>query len=177
MDTCFCFRKQEFTLAAIQLITPIEFQTTVRVLLGVHKIHLRCGFLIPGLFIPIDGMFNTAYCKKQTENIPYGKIPSEGPVSCLILKNSPSKLLITNSPIGWRRCTAWRNSIPCLRVEKDRDQYLASIYDLAPNPFNLPEGYVFYQRFTKCIPDVCDKVEHPVVKVGSDHQVRCILCK
>jgi hypothetical protein len=30
--------------------------------------------------VPIDGMFNTVYCKKQTENSPYGKIPSKGPI-------------------------------------------------------------------------------------------------
>jgi hypothetical protein len=35
---------------------------------------------------PIDEMFNTAYCKKQTENSPYGKIPPKGLIPFPTLK-------------------------------------------------------------------------------------------
>jgi peptide/nickel transport system ATP-binding protein len=68
-------------------------------------------------------------------------------------------------------------SIPRLGTKKSRDQRLASIRGSVPDPYNLPKGCPFHPRCAKRIPGVCDKQEPPVVKVDSDHQVRCVLYK
>jgi oligopeptide/dipeptide ABC transporter ATP-binding protein len=68
-------------------------------------------------------------------------------------------------------------SIPRLGAKKDRNQRLASIRGSVPDPYNLPKGCPFHPRCTKRVPNVCDKEEPPVVKVDSDHQVRCVLYK
>ncbi len=67
-------------------------------------------------------------------------------------------------------------SIPRLGTKKSRDQRLASIRGSVPDPYNLPQGCPFHPRCVKRIA-ICDKEEPPVVKVASDHQVRCVLYK
>lgn len=68
-------------------------------------------------------------------------------------------------------------SIPRLGRKKGKDQRLASIRGTVPDPYHLPTGCPFHPRCAKRIPNVCDQEEPPVVKVDSDHQVRCVLYK
>jgi len=67
-------------------------------------------------------------------------------------------------------------SIPRLGAKKGRDQRLASIRGTVPDPYNLPRGCPFHPRCAKRL-DICSTEEPPVVKVDSDHQVRCVLYK
>jgi oligopeptide/dipeptide ABC transporter ATP-binding protein len=67
-------------------------------------------------------------------------------------------------------------SIPRLGAKKGRDQRLASIRGTVPDPYNLPKGCPFHPRCAKRL-DICSQEEPPVVKVDSDHQVRCVLYK
>ncbi|HMB25018.1 MAG TPA: oligopeptide/dipeptide ABC transporter ATP-binding protein, partial [Anaerolineales bacterium] len=68
-------------------------------------------------------------------------------------------------------------SIPRLGGKRAKSQRLASIRGTVPDPYNLPTGCPFHPRCSKRIPNVCDQEEPPVVKVDSDHQVRCVLYK
>lgn len=65
-------------------------------------------------------------------------------------------------------------SIPQLG-KKNKDQRLASISGMTPDPFNLPTGCVFHPRCPMFMPGKCDKIVPSWTKVGEDHWVACLL--
>jgi len=65
-------------------------------------------------------------------------------------------------------------SIPKLG-KKDRNERLASISGMVPDPFNLPTGCVFHPRCPMFMPGKCDKIVPKWTKVDEDHWVACLL--
>ncbi|MGB8983122.1 MAG: oligopeptide/dipeptide ABC transporter ATP-binding protein, partial [Anaerolineales bacterium] len=65
-------------------------------------------------------------------------------------------------------------SIPQLG-KKNRNERLASISGMVPDPFNLPTGCVFHPRCPLFMPGKCDKIVPKWTKVSEDHWVACLL--
>jgi peptide/nickel transport system ATP-binding protein len=58
---------------------------------------------------------------------------------------------------------------------KGKNQRLASISGMVPDPFNLPTGCVFHPRCPMFMPGKCDKIAPTWKKVADDHYVSCLL--
>jgi len=68
-------------------------------------------------------------------------------------------------------------SIPRLGSAKNKNNRLASIRGVVPDPYNMPKGCPFHPRCSKRISGVCDVLDPPNVEVEPGHMVRCVLYK
>jgi oligopeptide/dipeptide ABC transporter ATP-binding protein len=52
---------------------------------------------------------------------------------------------------------------------------LDSIRGMVPDPYNRPNGCPYHPRCDKMMPDKCDRIDPPSVKLGEHRVVRCLL--
>ena len=64
-------------------------------------------------------------------------------------------------------------SIP--KVGRKARARLRPVTGMVPNPYNRPKGCLFHPRCPAFMRGVCDEVEPPLISLGSDRQVACLL--
>jgi len=88
-----------------------------------------------------------------------------------VVENGPVGPLFESPKHPYTR--ALLRAIP--RLTTSAEGRLATIRGIVPHPTHRPDGCPFHPRCQAFMPGFCDRVVPPVVTVGSDRKVRCLL--